>query len=133
MRQVAAFAYRHAEGSAGAIEVLLVTSSSDSWIIPKGDIEGGMSPHRAAEKEAFEEGGVRGHISDEPIGTFRTCKQQAGAEIPTEVEVFPLEVAEELQRWPEMEQRQRRWLPLDEAAETVGEPELREIISAFRP
>ena len=133
MRQVAAFPYRHASGSAGAIEVLLVTSSSDSWIIPKGDIDGGMAPHRAAEKEAFEEGGVRGQIGDQPIGTFRTRKKQDGAAIPTEVDVFPLEVTEELERWPEMEQRERRWLALDEAAETVREPGLREIISAFRP
>ncbi|MFL6749357.1 MAG: NUDIX hydrolase [Sphingomicrobium sp.] len=133
MRQVAAFPYRHAGGSAGTIEILLVTSSSDSWIIPKGDVDGGMPPHRAAEKEAFEEGGVRGQIGDQPIGTFRTRKQQDGAAIPMEVDVFPLEVTEELERWPEMEQRERRWLALDEAAETVREPGLREIISAFRP
>jgi ADP-ribose pyrophosphatase YjhB (NUDIX family) len=133
MRQVAALPYRHVDGFARRIEVLLVTNSSNRWIIPKGDIDGGMAPHRAAEKEAFEEGGVRGHISDQRIGTFRTRKRLYGVAIPTRVDVFPLEVTEELQRWPEMEQRERRWLALDEAAETVREPELREIISAFRP
>ena len=49
MRQVAAFPYRSVEGS---LELLLVTSSNGRWIIPKGDVDEGMAPHLAAEKEA---------------------------------------------------------------------------------
>lgn len=118
---------------AAQIEVLLITSSSKRWIIPKGDIDGGMAPHLAAEREAFEEGGVRGRIDDGSIGTFRTCKEQDGAAIPVEVEVFPLEVTEQLDRWQEMEQRQRRWLPLTDATNVVEEPELRAILRSFAP
>ena len=65
MRQAAAFPYRLVEGSngsSGSIELLLVTTGSGRWIIPKGDVDHGMAPHLAAEKEAFEEGGVRGRI-----------------------------------------------------------------------
>lgn len=133
MRQAAALPYRHADGPDGTVEVLLVTSSSQRWIIPKGDIDAGMEPHLAAEKEAFEEGGVRGSISDRSIGIFHTCKQQDGAAVQAEVEVFPLKVGEELERWPEMAQRQRRWLPVSEAALAMEEPELQAIISSFRP
>lgn len=133
MRQAAALPYRRADHSGSLIEVLLVTSSSGRWIIPKGDIDDGMAPHRAAEQEAFEEGGVRGRIEERPIGIFRTCKQQGGSAIMVEVEVFPLEVREELDRWPERSVRQRRWLPIREGAEVVAEPELTAIMNTFRP
>lgn len=120
-------------GPASSIELLLITSSSKRWIIPKGDIDDGMEPHLAAEQEAFEEGGVRGRIDDRSIGTFRTCKEQDGAAIPVDVEVFPLEVTEQLDGWPEMEQRQRQWFPLPEAAAVVEEAELRDILRSFAP
>ena len=113
--------------------MLLVTSGSGRWIIPKGDIDEGVEPHLAAEKEAFEEGGVRGCVSDRRIGTFATCKQQDGAAITAEVDVFPLDVSRELDHWPEMTQRERCWLPIDEAADAVGEPELAAIIRKFSP
>ena len=131
MRQAAALPFRRRDEGEGALEVLLVTSSSDRWIIPKGDVDDGMEPHRAAEREAFEEGGVRGGIGGGSIGRFRTRKQQDGAELEIEVEVFPLEVAEELERWPEMAQRHRRWLPIAEAAEAVEDAGLAEIVRTF--
>jgi 8-oxo-dGTP pyrophosphatase MutT (NUDIX family) len=133
MRQVAAFPYRRSEGANGSIELLLVTSGSGRWIIPKGDIDHGMAPHRAAEKEAFEEGGVRGKIGEIPIGTFCHRKKQNGAAILTEVEVFALHVQEELPRWPEDDRRDRRWLALADAAREVKEPGLEAIISSFEP
>ena len=133
MRQVAALPYRHIKGLAGQVEVLLVTSSARRWIIPKGDVDGGMAPHLAAAKEAFEEGGVRGRIDDQSIGTFRSRKEQDGAEIPLDIDVFPLAVTEQLDRWPEMGQRERRWLTAADAADEIDEPGLGEIIRSFRP
>ena len=133
MRQAAALPYRHADGPGGQVEVLLVTTISGRWIIPKGDIDDGLEPHRAAEKEAFEEGGVKGRIARRSIGSFQTYKQQDGAEIPVEVDVFPLEVAEELEDWPEKEQRQRRWLRPDEAAACVDEAQLASLVTDFAP
>jgi hypothetical protein len=91
-----------------------------------------MEPHLAAEQEAFEEAGVRGRIERRSIGSFCSCKKQGGAAIPKEVDVFPLEVTEELDSWPAMEQRERRWLPISEAIDAVGEPELKAFIRSFR-
>ena len=133
MRQAAALPYRYCGRSGDPVEVLLVTSSSGRWIIPKGDIDDGMEPHLAAEKDAFEEGGVTGKIAPRSIGSFRTCKRQDGAEIPVEVDVFPLEVDEEVERWPEMGQRQRRWLRPHEAAACVDEAQLAAIVIGFAP
>jgi hypothetical protein len=45
-----------------------------------------------------------------------------------EVHVFPLKVTRQSKQWPEKEEREIEWLPLKEAAETVQEPMLSEII-----
>ena len=132
MRQAAAFPYRRS-GDSSDLELLLVTTGSDRWIIPKGDIDEGMAAHEAAEKEAFEEGGVRGEIRDEPIGSFCFRKEENGAAISTDVDVFPLKVSEELPEWPERGRRDRRWMRLPEAADAVEEPKLRAIIASFEP
>jgi|SRR5579863_1185401 8-oxo-dGTP pyrophosphatase MutT (NUDIX family) len=58
--QVAAVCYRR-KGS--SVEFLLVNSNGGSkWTFPKGAPENSMSHSQAAEKEAWEEAGVRGHI-----------------------------------------------------------------------
>jgi 8-oxo-dGTP pyrophosphatase MutT (NUDIX family) len=58
--QVAAVCYRR-QGQ--AIEFLLVnTNGGGKWTFPKGDPEPSMSHSHAAEREAWEEAGVRGHI-----------------------------------------------------------------------
>lgn len=132
MRQAAAFPYRLVDGAPGSVEMLLVTSGSGRWIIPKGDTDG-MPAHLAAEKEAFEEGGVKGRILDQAIGSFSFRKKEDGVNQPVRVEVYPLEVRVELDRWPEDDRRQRCWLSLHDAARKVDEPELGAIISRFRP
>jgi hypothetical protein len=45
-----------------------------------------------------------------------------------EVHVFPLKVTRQNKQWREKEQREIKWLSANEAAETVQEPMLREII-----
>jgi len=58
--QVAAICYRRSEQS---IEFLLVnTNGGGKWTFPKGAPEPSMSHSQAAEREAWEEAGVRGHI-----------------------------------------------------------------------
>lgn len=127
--------YRRAgPGAVSAIEVLLVTSyRSRRWIIPKGNVDGGMPPHLAAAKEAEEEGGVRGRIGERPIGSYCYGKERDGSVCHLDVDVFPMEVLEELSQWPEMNFRERRWLPADDAADTVSEPDLATIIRSLRP
>jgi len=58
--QVAAVCYRR---RGPAIEFLLVnTNGGNKWTFPKGMPEPAISHSRAAEQEAWEEAGVRGHI-----------------------------------------------------------------------
>jgi 8-oxo-dGTP pyrophosphatase MutT (NUDIX family) len=58
--QVAAVCYRR---SGPSLEFLLVnTNGGGKWTFPKGDPEPSISHSQAAEREAWEEAGVRGHI-----------------------------------------------------------------------
>jgi phosphohistidine phosphatase len=109
------------------VEVLLITSRRRGrWIIPKGIIDPGTTAAESAAKEAYEEAGIRGDISSAPIGTYRYEKW--GGECL--VEVFLLKVHTELETWPEADARQRRWMSITDAARTIEEPQLQELILA---
>ena len=105
-------------------EILLITSRKRKrWGIPKGIVEPGMSPQTSAAKEAFEEAGVRGTISDQALGVYTREKWNG---ICT-VEVFPLKVTRTFDQWPEDNLREREWMSFDEALQRVQEPQLKEL------
>lgn len=117
-------------GAGKRAEVLLVTGrNSGRWMIPKGWPMRGKSLAKAAAQEAFEEAGVKGTISAEPLGSFRHVKQHLVFR-PLEVSILvhALAVKRELSKWPELGQRERRWFSLEEAAGTVDSPELKQLI-----
>lgn len=131
-RQVAALPWRR--GTAG-LEVLLVTSrETRRWVTPKGGRMSGKTDAQAAAQEALEEAGVEGVTADQPLGTFRYLKVlQRRAPRWCVVALYPLRVEVEHPAWSEQSERERRWMPLSEAAEAVAEPELRALIAAFDP
>ena len=105
-----------------AIEVLLITSRKRKrWVIPKGIVEPDMSPQESAVKEALEEAGIEGQVSETPIGMYLYPKWNGICR----VDVFPFEVATILSDWEEAEQRSREWVSLEEAAHRVWEDELK--------
>jgi 8-oxo-dGTP pyrophosphatase MutT (NUDIX family) len=113
--------------------VMLVTSrGTGRWIIPKGRPEKGVAPHKLAQREAWEEAGLIGRIQRKPIGRFIHPKRRAdGSTVHCEIEVFRLDVEEELSDWPERGQRERCWCTLPEAIEKVGEHELAKLLQRF--
>lgn len=125
--QYAALSYRRRAD--GGIEVLLITSrETRRWIIPKGWPAPGLTPHDSARNEAMEESGAIGRIGERSIGVYHYTKLVADAAVPCKVEVFLLEVEEQLVSWPEEGQRNIQWFGLQEAGDVVQEPELSAII-----
>jgi 8-oxo-dGTP pyrophosphatase MutT (NUDIX family) len=116
------------------VEVLLITSlNSKRWILPKGWPEPDLGPAENAAREAFEEAGVMGKISADPIGSYHYLKERKdGGGIPCRVEVFALAVTKQLDDWPEKNSRELAWLPLDQAAARITEPSLRQMLKDFR-
>lgn len=135
IQQIAALPYRIDGDTLDApVRVLLVTSrGTGRWVLPKGNIVRGLSPHASAAHEAEEEAGVLGLACPAPIGRYRYRKtRKSGASLMADVDVFPILVTEELEEWAEIAERERRWFSLAEAAEAVDEDDLKRIIRQFR-
>jgi len=115
------------------VEVLLVTSSNDNWILPKGWPMEGKKNSEAAMIEAWEEAGVRrGKVSRKPIGSFETTKTVAGRiEAPCEVKVFEVKVAQTVKKYPEVEDRDRRWVSIKKARKLVEDQGLRGFLKDY--
>ncbi|NJO23583.1 MAG: NUDIX domain-containing protein [Sphingomonadales bacterium] len=126
-RQVGALPVRRAPD--GTLLVLLVTTlQTQRWIIPKGWPWPGEQDYTAAAEEAREEAGVLGEPKAVSFGTYTYEKRRSSGTVPVRVTVYLLEVREEMDVWPECEQRQRAWFTPSEAAAAVQEPELRDLL-----
>ncbi|GAA0546137.1 8-oxo-dGTP pyrophosphatase MutT (NUDIX family) [Rhizomicrobium palustre] len=107
------------------MEVLLITSrETKRWIIPKGNIGKGKTALQAAEQEAWEETGVRGHFhSDVPLGFYMYFKvREDHSQTPMSVEVYMLHAESQAKKWPEKGERKLRWLPVADAIKKIEEP-----------
>lgn len=126
--QYAALPFRLNGGK--AIEVMLITSrETRRWVLPKGWPIKGLKPHETAACEAFEEAGVIGRINKRAIGSFSYEKRlKRGTSVICEVEVYPLEVKQQRENWPEQHQRDGQWFSLMDAATLVEETGLSETL-----
>lgn len=112
------------------IEILLVRKMrSQNWGIPKGKLKRGLSSAENAAKEAFEEAGIRGHVSQRVVATYRAVKRQLDQKIVIAVSVHLLEVTETATQWPEKHKRDVRWCSPQQAAKLLNEPVLIELCS----
>ncbi|RMH48287.1 MAG: NUDIX domain-containing protein [Alphaproteobacteria bacterium] len=131
--QFAALPYRVRDD--GEVEVLLVTSrGTRRWILPKGWPMRGLTPAETALQEAWEEAGVRGRATDHCLGFYSYEKWfSPKSQVPCVVSVFPVEVEELADDFPEKGERKRKWFTRKKAAQKVDEAELRSIIKSFNP
>lgn len=130
--QFAALCYR---SKGDRIEVLLVTSRrTGRWIVPKGWPEDGMTPANCALKEAWEEAGVIGKAQDQCLGLFSYSKLiEPDLTYPCVAMVYPVKVKSLAKKYPEQDQRQRKWFSPKKASLKVTEPELSRILRDFDP
>jgi len=125
--QMAALCHR---GQGDDKEYLIVTSrGSARWIIPKGWPIRGLKSSDTALREAWEEAGVKNSVATpDPIGSYTYQKKRTnGFEVPVETLVYSVEVNDLSEDFPEAQERQRKWVDADTAAELVGETELKTI------
>ena len=115
-------------GQGSSLEVVLVTSRSRKrWVIPKGGLEPDMTPAESAANEAWEEAGLLGRVSEQPLGCYGYVKMG----LLHRVEVYSLQVAQVLEQWLEMHQRSRRWVSPQAAADLVHEEGLKAILRSL--
>lgn len=131
--QVAAIPMRRARN--GTWQVLLVTTrETQRWVVPKGWPWVDVPNHEAAAREAWEEAGIKGCIQDRACGTFVYDKRRQDNElVPVRVLAYLMEVSEEMEDWPEREQRKRAWFDLDDAVDAVGDCDLKSLLRGLAP
>lgn len=130
-RQVGALPWRR---NAGRLEFLMVTSrASKHWLIPKGWPMTGKTDRASALQEAYEEAGIHGTGSKLPLGSYHFQKAlYDGTELPCIMSVYGMSDVVELDAWPEMEQRERRWIPQFEAIEMIHDWSLARFLAGAR-
>lgn len=101
------------------LEVLMVLSRGGTALIfPKGGWENDESVQEAACRETFEEAGVRGIIKkDLGCWDYRSKRYQDDSNLEGfhRAHMFALLVTEQLDSWPEQNERQRKWVTITEA------------------
>lgn len=111
----------------GTPRVMLVRSKrTGDWGIPKGTIEGQEAGADAAEREAFEEAGVRGSASSDPVGHFSYEKDTSDTRYDVAVHIIlKNEVAD---HYPEEDVRERGCFALADAVDLVARPQVRSLL-----
>jgi 8-oxo-dGTP pyrophosphatase MutT (NUDIX family) len=110
------------------LKILLITSKMfpNRWVLPKGHIEKDHSPRDTALREALEEAGINGKISEFPVGEYDYHKFDRSYHVL----MYMLEITEMLDEWPEKKLRNRQLLPLEAALRTLSDANVREIVKA---
>lgn len=110
----------------GALQVLLVTKShKQQWGVAKGIIEPGYSATESAAKEAMEEAGVEGLITEPALGHYRHEKWGGVCNIV----LYPMKVTSLLgdSQW-ESHKRERRWFEVEEACQQIENTAIKALI-----
>lgn len=129
VQQCAVIAYRHRKRR---LQIALVTSlETRRWVLPKGNIERGLSARASACLEAYEEAGLEGEVAKDRIGTYEYDKSEIKGGGRRQVSVFPMVVSRIRRDWPEKSMRRRKWMTIDDAVSAVDENDLKDLIAEF--
>ncbi len=100
---------------------LVTTRGGKRWVVPKGHMEPGKSACEIALQEAWEEAGLAGLVRHDPIGSYFYGKDGQVCHVI----VFLLDVTGQSDVYPEMNFRQRVWLPIPQALARIDDEGLR--------
>lgn len=120
IRQAAAIPVR------GSRVCVITSRNGKRWVIPKGLIEAEQTAGECALQEAWEEAGLVGTLSPEPVGTYLYDKFGGTCHVT----VFLMEVTEVAQEWPECDMRQRAWVSPAGALDRIDDPGLGDVLRA---
>ncbi|KAJ7970252.1 Nudix hydrolase mitochondrial-like [Quillaja saponaria] len=108
------------------LEVLVISSQKgQAMLFPKGGWEIDESMEQAASRETLEEAGVVGNVE---CGLGKWVYKSKSQCIMHEGYMFPLLVKQQLEVWPEMNIRKRRWMTVAEAKEVCPHAWMKEAL-----
>lgn len=116
-------------GKNGLQVVLVKSRRGGRWVFPKGNLCRGCTMLESAEKEAYEEAGVRGVAL--PFQTSSYFYRKAGTNRRFMVKVYAMKVKTVLKKWPEFAFRERKFFSIDEACEVMDSSVFSDILRSF--
>lgn len=130
LKQIAALPV--VETASGPLVLLITTRGRGHWTIPKGWPKPGVTDSALAAQEAFEEAGVEGDISPEPIGSFLYTKRfHLFSWAKCSVDVYALRTRCQVLHWPEKPARKAMWVEPGNAACIVRDEQLAAVLRGF--
>ncbi|KAG0749557.1 hypothetical protein G6F57_003375 [Rhizopus arrhizus] len=95
--------------------VLLISSrkKNNAWVLPKGGWESDETQQHAAQRETWEEAGIKGTIVKQ-LGVFEERTKKKG-KLKAHHWIFEMHIDEVVKKFPERKKRERRWFTLEEA------------------
>ncbi len=113
--------------------LLISTQGGRRWQLPKGHLEDGETPPQAAEREVFEETGVRGRIRHDLGAVEYYFRSRGGLRIHKRVDYFVLEFVEgDAANFDPTEVTEARWFSWDEGIERLTFANERELVEKAR-
>ncbi|MFK7945642.1 MAG: NUDIX hydrolase [Paracoccaceae bacterium] len=114
------------------VQFAIVTSRrTGRWVFPKGGIDAGLTPQKAAALEALEEAGLVGNVLKAPIGSYCSPKIRPPLIWATKVVIYAMRVEKIHDTWLEIDQRVRKFVTLDEARALLSEPDMIAVAEQF--
>lgn len=109
--------------------MLIRSTKSKGWVLPKGGWETDEECTQAAEREAWEEAGILVRI-DYDLGEILEMRPlKKGHKHKSVYRFYEATVVSEELDWPEMAKRERVWMTYAEASEALKDrPELQEAL-----
>jgi 8-oxo-dGTP pyrophosphatase MutT (NUDIX family) len=126
VEQAAAICLRAAAQGVGFDVLLIASSTTGKWGLPKGHIEPGEASHETARREAYEEAGIEGRIAQTPCGCFTYRKP--GCALEYRVMVHLLMVHGMCDHYPEEASRPKIWISLAHASREVANAAVSQIL-----
>ncbi len=119
----------------GRLQILLVTSRRRKrWIVPKGWPIEGKTPAECAATEAWEEAGALGEASNACVGVYSHARlREDEAMLPCLVMLYPVKIRTLKAKFPERQERRRKWVSVGKACQLVDELALQRLIRSFSP
>ncbi|ORY04592.1 hypothetical protein K493DRAFT_311296 [Basidiobolus meristosporus CBS 931.73] len=93
------------------------------WILPKGGWESDEDQETSAQRECWEEAGVKGSIAGY-LGAWRETQKKQ----PCSFRFFELHVESLEDNWPEKHERRRKWATYEEALALVPRQCMKEAV-----
>ncbi|XP_052205873.1 nudix hydrolase 13, mitochondrial-like isoform X2 [Diospyros lotus] len=120
--------------SESRLHVLMISTPKHADLVfPKGGWENDESITEAVHREALEEAGVKGRLSEKPLGVWEfrskssqnSCSKGGGCR----GHIYAMEVMEELESWPEQAIYGRKWLNIEDAFKSCRYDWMREALT----